>query len=219
MPRPDMVTLDADAAVTDGLEAALAAGYSRLPVHEHNLDDILGIGYTKDLVRAERDGHGADRVRQHVRPANFVPETKRVSGLLRDMQEHKYHLSIVVDEYGGTAGLVTLEDLIEELVGEIVDEFDVEEPGVERLDDGSLVVDGVLSIDDAEELLGAPLPQGPWDTVGGLVLDLAGHVPREGESVDVDGFRLIVQRVQGRRISRVRIVATGPPPGSGEDEG
>jgi putative hemolysin len=211
VPRPDMVTLEADATVTEGLEAALAAGFSRLPVYEQNVDDVLGIAYTKDLIGAERVGHGGDPVERHMRAASFVPETKRLSGLLREMQEQKYHLSIVVDEYGGTAGLVTLEDIIEELVGEIVDEFDVEEPVAKHLEDGSIVVNGHMSIYDADELLGSDLPDGAWDTVGGLVLDLAGRVPGEGESVEVDGFRLTVQRVEGRRIAAVRIAATGEP--------
>jgi putative hemolysin len=211
VPRPDMVTLEAASTVTAALEAALAAGFSRLPVHEHNVDDVIGIAYTKDLVRAEREGHGAEEVRAHVRSAVFVPETKGLTGLLRDMQEHKFHLAIVVDEYGGTAGLVSLEDLIEELIGEIVDEFDHEEPAVERRPDGSVEVNGLMAVDDADELLGADLPQGAWDTVGGLVLDLAGRVPEEGESVEVGGFRFVVQRVQGHRIQRVRIVPMGQP--------
>jgi len=210
VPRPDMVTLEGDITVSRGLEEALALGRSRLPVYEDNVDDVIGIGYAKDLMRAEHDGHGGDPVRAHVRPAHFVPETKRLTDLLREMQERKFHLSVVVDEYGSTAGLVTLEDLIEELVGEIVDEYDVEEPTVERLDDGAVVVTGRMAIDDADDLLDAELPQGAWDTVGGLLLDVAGHVPVEGESVEVDGFRLVAQRVQGRRIRRVRIERTQP---------
>ena len=222
VPRPDMVTLEASSTVSAALEAALAAGYSRLPAREHIVDDVIGIAYTKDLVRAERDGHGSDEVRDHVRQANFVPETKRLTSLLRDMQERKFHLAIVVDEYGGTSGLVTLEDLIEELIGEIIDEFDAEEPTVERQPDGSIEVNGRMAVDDADELLGARLPQGAWDTVGGLVLDLAGRVPREGESVEVGGFRFVVQRVQGRRIQRVRIAPStpvAPSTGSGDVEG
>jgi CBS domain containing-hemolysin-like protein len=140
---------------------------------------------------------------------NFVPETKRVASLLGEIRRSKSHLYIVVDEYGGTAGLVTLEDLLEELVGDIVDEFDVEEPTVERLEDGSLLVSAAYSMDDADELLDAELPQGPWDTVGGLMLDLAGRVPDPGDSVEVDGFRLTALDVRGRRIGRVRIEATG----------
>jgi putative hemolysin len=219
VPRPDMVALEASATVSAALQEALDAGRSRLPVFEHNIDDVIGIAHAKDLIRAEHEGHGRDPVRQHVRPAYFVPETKRLSGLLREMQEHQFHLAIVVDEYGGTAGLVTLEDLIEELVGEIVDEFDVEEPVVERRPDGSIVVAGRLGIDDASELLGVQLPEGTWDTVGGLVLDAAGRVPRQGEAVEVEGFRLVAERVQGRRIGRVRIERTArePAPAPAED--
>ena len=131
-PRPDMVTVEADATVRDALEAALGAGYSRMPVEAEGIDDVIGIAYAKDLVRAERVGKATQPVRDSMRPAKFVPESKEVSDLLREMQEEKFHMAIVVDEYGGTAGLVTLEDLLEELVGDIVDEFDVEEPTVER---------------------------------------------------------------------------------------
>jgi CBS domain containing-hemolysin-like protein len=217
VPRPDMVTLEAGATVSGGLEEALEAGFSRLPVHDHNVDDVVGIAYVKDLVKAEHEGRGGDPVRPHVRPAHFVPESKRLTSLLGEMQDRKYHLSIVVDEYGGTAGLVTLEDLIEELIGEIVDEYDVEEPTVERQPDGSVVVTGRMAIDDADELLDARLPTGAWDTVGGLLLDLAGRVPLEGESFAVDGFRLIAQRVQGRRVGRVRIERTGSDPGPAQE--
>jgi putative hemolysin len=205
VPRPDMVSLEAEATVSEALEAALAAGYSRLPVYRHNVDDVVGIAYAKDLMRIERAGRGVEKVVAHARGAHYVPETKRVASLLREMQDRKFHQSIVVDEYGGTAGLVTLEDLIEELVGEIVDEFDVEEPAVERRADGSVVVAGRMPLSEADELLDAELPEGAWDTVGGLLLDLAGRVPRQGEAVEVDGFRLVAERVQGRRIGRVRI--------------
>jgi CBS domain containing-hemolysin-like protein len=209
VPRPDMVTVEAEKSVTVALETALAAGYSRIPVHQGQIDDVEGIAYTKDLVRAERVGRGEEPVRDLARPAVFVPESKEVSALLRQMQEEKIHMAIVVDEYGGTAGLVTLEDLLEELVGEIVDEFDVEEqPSVERHSDGSVVVSARYAVDDVDELLGAELPQGAWDTVGGLMLDLAGRVPNEGDSVEVDGFRLTALDVRGRRIGRVRIEPT-----------
>jgi CBS domain containing-hemolysin-like protein len=208
-PRPDMVTVEADVTVRDALESALGAGYSRIPVEADGIDDIIGIAYTKDLVRAERVGKAEQPVRDSMRAAKFIPESKEVSDLLREMQEEKFHLAIVVDEYGGTAGLVTLEDLLEELVGDIVDEFDEEEPTVERLEDGSLLVSASYSVDDADELLDAELPQGTWDTVGGLMLDLAGRVPDPGDSVEVDGFRLTALDVRGRRIERVRIEATG----------
>jgi CBS domain containing-hemolysin-like protein len=206
VPRPDMVSVEADTSVTGALETALAAGFSRIPVHAGQIDDVEGIAYTKDLMRAERVGRGAEPVLASARAAVFVPESKGVPSLLRQMQEEKFHMAIVVDEYGGTAGLVTLEDLLEELVGEIVDEFDVEEqPNVERNPDGSVVVSGRYAVDDADELLGAELPQGAWDTVGGLMLDLVGRVPDVGDSVEVDGFRLTALEVRGRRIGRVRI--------------
>jgi CBS domain containing-hemolysin-like protein len=207
-PRPDMVTVEADVTVRDALEAALAAGYSRIPVEQDGIDDIIGIAYAKDLVRAERSDRAGHRVREAMRPAKFVPESKEVSDLLREMQEEKFHMAIVVDEYGGTAGLVTLEDLLEELVGDIVDEFDVDEPRVERGADGSVLVPAVFSVDDVDDLLDAELPRGTWDTVGGLMLDLMGRVPDDGDSVVVDGFRLTAIEVRGRRIGRVRIEPT-----------
>jgi len=219
-PRPDMVTVDADVTVRDALESALAAGYSRIPVEEDGIDDVIGIAYTKDLVRAERVGKAGRPVRDSMRPPKFIPESKEVSDLLREMQEEKFHMAIVVDEYGGTAGLITLEDLLEELVGDIVDEFDVEEPTVERCDDGSVLVSALYSVDDADELLGAELPRGTWDTVGGLMLDLVGRVPDPGDSVEVDGFRLTAVDVRGRRIGRVRIEPTGTPAdGAGAEAG
>ncbi|MGA2472978.1 MAG: hemolysin family protein [Acidimicrobiales bacterium] len=215
-PRPDMVAVESDVTVRDALESALAAGYSRIPVEGEGIDDIIGIAYTKDLVRAERVGKATQMVRDSVRPAKFIPESKEVSDLLREMQEEKFHMAIVVDEYGGTAGLITLEDLLEELVGDIVDEFDVEEPTVERCEDGSVLVSALYSVDDVDELLGADLPHGTWDTVGGLMLDLVGRVPDAGDSVEVDGFRLTAVDVRGRRIGRVRIEATGAPATGGD---
>jgi CBS domain containing-hemolysin-like protein len=218
VPRLDMVTVDSDVTVARALESALAAGYSRIPVEgDAGIDDIIGIAYAKDLVRAERVGKADQKVRESMRPAKFVPESKEVSDLLREMQEEKFHMAVVVDEYGGTAGLVTLEDLLEELVGDIVDEFDVEEPTVERCDDGSVLVSARYSVDDADDLLGAELPRGTWDTVGGLMLDLVGRVPDAGDSVEVDGYRLTAVDVRGRRIGRVRIEPTGRH--RGEDAG
>jgi CBS domain containing-hemolysin-like protein len=211
VPRTDMITVEADLTVANALEAALAAGYSRIPVHEEGIDDVIGIAYTKDLVRAERAGKADQPVRASARPAAFIPESKDVSSLLREMQEKKFHMAIVVDEYGGTAGLVTLEDLLEELVGEIVDEFDQENPTVEREADHAITFSARYSVDDADDLLEAELPQGPWDTIGGLMLDLVGRVPDNGDSVEIPGFRLTALDVRGRRIGRVRIERTAEP--------
>jgi putative hemolysin len=205
VPRPDMVTVGQDFRVADVMEVVLLNGYSRLPVIGDSIDDVVGITYAKDLMRAERDGEEDLPVAQLVRAARYVPETKRVPDMLREMQRDKFHMAIVVDEYGGTAGLVTLEDIIEELVGEIVDEFDVEDPLVEPLAGGGVRVDARTALDEVNELLHAGLPEGDWDTIGGLLYHQLGHVPVEGESVVVDGWLLTAQRIQGRRIGRVRI--------------
>jgi putative hemolysin len=212
VPRPDTCAVEAQRTVSEALGIAMADGYSRLPVYSRNIDDVVGIAYTKDLVRAEREHHRHKPVAQFVRQAHFVPETKRVSRLMREMQERKYHMAIVVDEYGGTAGLVTLEDLIEELVGEIVDEYDVEEPPVERLADGELLVTARLDVDELSELVPAELPEGDWDTVGGLFFNLLGRIPSEGESVEAGGMRLVAEKVQGNRIGRIRVVPLSAAP-------
>jgi putative hemolysin len=210
VPRPDMVTVGHDDTVTSSLERGLQAGFSRLPVLGEDVDDVVGIAFTKDLVHAERSGGGARPVATATRPAKFVPETKRVATLLAEMQSENVHLAIVVDEYGGTAGLVSLEDVLEELVGDIRDEFDLEEPEVLHHEDGVVVVSGKMSIDEVDELLDEPLPKGSWDTVGGLAYDLAGGVPTEGQVLDSPPFRFIIERVEGRRILKVRIEQLGP---------
>ncbi|HET6916688.1 MAG TPA: hemolysin family protein [Acidimicrobiales bacterium] len=207
VPRPDMVAVESYARITDVVDVVIPAGFSRIPVYAQGIDDIVGIVYVKDLMRAEREGHGDNEVASVMRDATFTPESKRVSELMREMQAGKYHMAIVVDEFGGTAGLVTLEDLIEELVGEITDEYDQEEVPPERLEDGTLVVNARMPINEVNELLEPlELPEGEdWDTIGGLLYSLLGHVPTEGEAAEVDGFRLAAERVQGRRIGRVRI--------------
>ncbi len=206
VPRTDMTTIAAEATVNEALEVTSNAGYSRVPVVGDSIDDVVGLVYVKDLIRAELDGTDEAVVSSLIRQARFVPETKRVSDLLKEMQQHSFHMAMAVDEHGGIAGLVTLEDLIEELVGEIVDEFDVEEPLVERQRDGSLRVDARILIDELNDLAGLELPAGDWDTVGGLVFDTFGRIPSEGESCEADGYPLRVERVQGRRITKVRIL-------------
>jgi CBS domain containing-hemolysin-like protein len=210
VPRTDMVTVQSDFRVADVMEIVLLNGYSRVPVSGEGIDDIVGVAYAKDLMRAERDDEESAEVAKYMRAAHFVPETKRVADLLREMQGEKFHMAIVIDEYGGTSGLVTLEDLIEELVGEIVDEYDVEDPRIEPLPGGDIRVDGRLSIDEANEVLSGELPEGDWDTVGGLLFSTLGKVAVEGDEVDVDGYRLRADKIQGRRITRVRISQHAP---------
>jgi putative hemolysin len=210
VPRPDMVAVEADATIEAAIERAIEGGYSRLPAYGDTTDDIVGLVYLKDLVHRARAGGSNEPVRAAVRPAVFVPEQKRVAELLRDMQSKQFHMAIVIDEYGGTAGLVTLEDLLEEIVGEITDEYDVEEPGVEHLPDGSLLVPGRTPIDDVSQELGIELPDTEWDTVGGLVFNLLGKVPDENEAVRFQDLEFRTERVQGRRIVSVRIVRLAP---------
>ena len=205
VPRTDMVTVTAQFRVVDAMEVVILNGYSRIPACGEGIDDVVGIVHAKDLMRAERDGHEERTVSELARPAHFVPETKRVSELLREMQVDRFHMAIVVDEYGGTAGLVTLEDIIEELLGEIVDEFDVEDPMIEPLPGGDVRVNARMALDEVNDLIHAQLPEGDWDTIGGLLLSELGHVPTEGEHVEVAGWQLTAQRVQGRRIGRVRL--------------
>jgi len=214
VPRTDMVAVESFARISDVADIVMSAGFSRIPVYSQGIDDVVGIVYVKDLMRAEREGHGDDQVATVMREAHFTPESKRVSALMREMQEGKFHMAIVVDEFGGTAGLVTLEDLLEELVGEITDEYDVEQAPPERLEDGTLVVNARMPVDEVNELLGEEgLPEGEdWDTVGGLLYSLLGHVPSEGESARVGGHLLAAEKVQGRKIGRVRIASCPEEP-------
>ena len=204
-PRTDIVFVMASASTDDALDIVLAAGLSRIPVLGRGSDDVVGMLYARDLLRLMDDEAEAVPARDIMRPAYFVPETKRVPELLRDMQASQIHLAMVVDEFGGTAGLVTIEDLLEEIVGEIADEYDHEEPLITSLEDGDFLVDGRLSVDELSELIGVDLPDDEWDTVGGLVLGLAGRVPAEGESFELERHVLVADRVQGRRVARVRL--------------
>lgn len=207
-PRPDMISIDGTQSTDAALDLVLEAGRSRIPVLGDDIDNIQGMLYARDLLKLMDADAEAVPCADFMRPAYFVPETKRVSELLRDMQSNQVHLAIVVDEFGGTAGLVTIEDLLEELVGEIADEYDDEEPMVEVVSENELLVDARLDVDALGELTGVDLSAEDFDTVGGLVLDLAGRVPHEGESFDFKGLMLVADQVQGRRVSRVRVTKT-----------
>jgi putative hemolysin len=215
-PRTDMVSISADATIEEGITAAIEGGYSRIPAYEESTDNIIGLVFLKDLVALARASKRNEPIRTALREAVFVPEQKRVAELLREMQTKQFHMAIVIDEYGGTSGLVTLEDLLEEIVGDIADEYDIEEPSVEHLPGGALRVPGGTSIDDVSDELGIELPDTEWDTVGGLVFNLLGHVPEEGECVRFQGLEFRTERVQGRRIVSVHI---RPAPNAAEPVG
>jgi CBS domain containing-hemolysin-like protein len=206
VPRPDIVAVESRLSTGQVLERAIAVGLSRIPVYDDSVDDITGIAFTRDLVKAIRKDGEARPIGAYVRAAHYVPETKRVAPLLREMQREQFHLAIVVDEYGVTAGIVTLEDLIEELVGEISDEFDTEAPEIETLSGDELLVPGQMAIDEVNDVLDPPLPEGDWDTIGGLVFHLRGQVPQVGDQVVAGPYDLVVERVQGRRIRTIRLI-------------
>jgi len=210
VPRPDMVTVKASATLREALDVILKAGYSRIPIYEGDNDNITGLLYAKDLMKRmhESDRDEDIKVSTIARGPTFIPEQKKVAELLREMQVQRVHMAVVVDEYGGTAGLVTIEDLIEEIVGEIVDEYDQEEPLVEPIDDDTMRVDAKMPIDEVNDLLGVELPHEEWDTVGGLVFGLTGRVPLVGETVTFDGIEFRTERVTGRRVQKVVITKT-----------
>ncbi len=215
VPRPDMVMVANTATITDALNLGIAHGFSRLPVSGSDEDDIVGLAFTKDLMRAEREGRGDLPVLDLARDVTFIPENKPVARLMREMQDSKFHIAIVADEYGDIAGLVTLEDCLEELVGEIVDEYDAEEHDIERFDDGTLLVDGGLNIGDVADELGIDIPNEDFDSVGGFVFSELERVPEPGDAIDFEGFAFVVESVEGRRIRRVRIT---PVPQDGGDD-
>lgn len=220
VPRPDMVVVEHEATVSEALDIAIERGVSRMPVLSEHDDDVVGLAYTKDLMRLARDGKGALPVSEVVREAHVVPENKPVSRLMREMQAQKYHLALVADEYGAIAGLVTLEDCLEELVGEIVDEHDEEENEVERLTTGDYLVDGGVAVSDINDLLDVQIPDDDWETIGGFLFGTLEHVPDVGESVDFDGWRFAADEVEGRRVRRVRVslLPSPEPDPNGEAE-
>ncbi|TMM30844.1 MAG: HlyC/CorC family transporter [Actinobacteria bacterium] len=203
VPRTEMVWIEADKSLRQAMVLAMRSGFSRIPVIGENIDDVLGIVYLKDLVRYTANGDPAAQelpVAQIMRPAMYVPESKPVDDLLREMQAARTHMAIVVDEYGGTAGLVTIEDILEEIVGEITDEYDVvERPPIERLPDGGVRVTARLPVEDLEELFGVELPDEEVETVAGLLAQALGRVPIPGAGAEVGGLRLVAEGTTGRR--------------------
>jgi CBS domain containing-hemolysin-like protein len=202
VPRTDVVFIERTKTLRQALSLALRSGFSRIPVIGEGTDDVVGVAYLKDLVRrtyVHREGESIERVDSVMRPAIFVPESKPVDELLREMQAQQTHVAIVVDEYGGTAGLVTIEDVLEEIVGEITDEYDVEAPLVDELADGSLRVSARLHLDELSERLDVELEDDDVDTVGGLLAKHLGRVPIPGAQVWLHGIELTAESAQGRR--------------------
>lgn len=215
VPRADMITVDRHADVASLAALTAEHGFSRYPLSDGPDGEVVGVVLTKDVLGAHAAGQEVTEVGDFARPALFVPETKRASDLLREMQSSKAHLAVVIDEFGDISGLVSIEDLLEELVGEITDEHDSEEQLIRVNDDGSLIVDARTDVAELEDLLLIDLPDDEWDTVGGLVLGLAGRVPEPGEQFAVNGLVFEVVRVQGRRVAEV-IVRPAQPVATGD---
>jgi CBS domain containing-hemolysin-like protein len=213
-PRPDVVGVSLEATLREVRQVFMEQQYSRIPVYRDTLDHVQGFIFIKDLIRivdAQPDEHVVSRL---LRPAFFVPESKKVSELLKEFQRQQVQSAIVVDEYGGTAGLVTIEDLLEEIVGEIRDEYDVEAEPVQDEGNGVFVFSGKVDIDELSERLGLQIPREGFGTVGGYLLSHLGRVPGVGEVVQVDGLRVEVLEAERRRVGRVRVqrVVTEPAP-------
>jgi len=206
-PRPDIVAVPLDVKLDDLIQIISRSGHSRLPVYEENLDKVVGVVLGKDVLplaaAASQEEFDVSRV---MREPYFVPDTKSVDDLLAEFRRKKIHLAVVVDEFGGTDGLVTLEDLIEEIVGEIYDEHDVARPMVTVTASGEILIDGSAPIDDVNERFLLALPVDDYDTLGGFILGELGHVPKPGDTVEVEGAKLVVRRVDERRVRHVRLI-------------
>jgi putative hemolysin len=205
VPRIDIVAVDTEDTVEDVTALVMERGFSRIPLYEGTIDNVVGVLYAKDFLRYLSRGAHPPSLKDIARPPIFIPESKKVDELLSEMRASRVHMAIVVDEYGGTAGLVTIEDLLEEIVGEIEDEYDRSEVTVERLGPDEAILDARVSIDDLNEIFGLAIEGEDFDTVGGFVYHLLGRVPTSGDEVSADGLHLRVLNVMGRRIKKVRI--------------
>jgi putative hemolysin len=212
VPRTEVDFIDGETPAYRAAKDALARPHSRYPVIGESSDDILGFVHVRDLLDPNVAGRSV-RVKDIVRDVLMLPDTRRLLSALSDMRREGVHMAIVADEYGGTAGIITMEDLVEELVGDIRDEYDVDEPETTRSLTGELEVDGLLNLDDFEDETGLVLPEGPYETVAGYIMQQLGHVPAVGESVEFAGYTLTVVDVDGKRISRVKVSAPGTEPG------
>jgi magnesium and cobalt exporter, CNNM family len=214
LPRTEVEFIAADTPLTRAAEIAASAPHSRFPVYQESYDDVIGFVHVRDLLNPGL-ANKEMLVREVVRPVERLPISKRVLPALSEMRRNRSHLAIVVDEYGGTAGIVTLEDLVEELIGDIQDEYDTEEGSPRRLQGGQVEVDGLLNLDEFAEQTGISLPEGPYETVAGYVLAALGRLPAVGDTVEINGQRLTVTEMDARRIARVRV---GPASADGQTD-
>jgi CBS domain containing-hemolysin-like protein len=205
VPRIEMLALDIDTPLPIAIDALIKSGFSRAPVYKERVDNVIGMLYAKDLLKVWREGNEqSDTIRGLLRQPYFVPEAKKVDELLAEMQSLRVHMAVVVDEYGGVAGVVTMEDIIEEIFGEIQDEYDDEELPYQVIESGDYIFRGRIDLDDFNEIMESNLPREEADTLGGFMYGRLGHVPVTGESVLVENLNLSVEQVSNRRIRKVR---------------
>jgi putative hemolysin len=210
VPRVDVVAVPANDPLREVFERINARGHSRIPIYEESIDNVVGIVYAKDLLRHMEAKSLDEPSRSLGRPPHFIPESKKIDELLHEMQRDKVHMAIVVDEYGGTAGVITIEDLLEEIVGEIQDEYDVEEKSFELVGEHEGIFDARVTVREVNEALDVVLEEGEYDTVGGLVYDRLGKIPVVGDVVQVDGMSITVLSTAGKRIKKVKVLVTDP---------
>ena len=206
VPRTDMIFLEADDTLADAVKLFIEEGHSRIPVYEESPDNIIGILYVKDTLKNLLDSNLNCDVRNLLRKPIFVPETIRTAELLENMRREHIHIAIIVDEYGGVAGLVTMEDILEQIVGEIQDEYDQETPEIQKLDDGSYLVQGVISLENLSEELGTEFESEDAESLGGLVLTLSGSFPEEGEIFEYNGWQIKVEGLEDHRITMLKLI-------------
>ena len=218
VPRIDMVAVDTDATVDDVLTLVVERGYSRIPLYDETIDNLVGIVYAKDILKYLAENKRPSSLREIARPPYFVPEGKHIAELLAELQEHKVHMAIVVDEYGGTAGLVTIEDVLEEIVGEIQDEYDREEVTVQRLNESEAILDARVSLDALNEMFHLEIESEDFDTLGGFIYHELGRMPSPGDEISTDGITLRVISIQGRRIKKVRVTKREPATEAAESQ-
>jgi putative hemolysin len=215
LPRPDMICADQNSNIDQIRELVKKSGHSRIPIYKGNIDNITGIIHVKDLFLKEAQGEKITNLSQLARKAYFIPETKKIDELLREFKRDKNHMAIVVDEYGGTAGLVTLEDILEEIVGEIQDEYDMEVPPIQKLNDRTYRVDANVSIENLNEELGTKIAQEGFETVGGFIYDLVGSAPEQGKVLEYKSahveLKIVVEKVIGQRIKTVKVTLAPTP--------
>ena len=218
VPRTDIVAVPFEASVREAIAIARESKHSRLPVYQGTIDRIVGIVHVRDLLRFALEPAEGIKVGDVMREAYFIPESKRADELLRDLQRQRVHMAVVVDEFGGTAGIVTIEDVLEEIVGEIQDEYDVEAPLVERVSAEEAIVDGRISLEEIADIFGVSLEDEETSTIGGLVQAHLGHIPQPGESVTVDGLEVTVLEIDGNRVRKLRVRRIPAPVTRTEDD-